>query len=192
MCFRLAGVEAIRAMIAKLGLSGTTAELTCRALVLGLFEGASPDTPMAEYLRNQDADAYRLCDRMYRDDGSPNDLTSPRDMVNFFTLLYRGEVVSAEDSRAMMDIMRRCQTNGRIPHLLPDRGPGKAAVIHKTGTLPCVANDCGIVLSGDKAYALALYYNGFGKDEPGRETSDRLDAFLAELSYDVFTAVTGA
>ncbi len=192
VCFRLAGIDAIRKAIADLGLSGTTAELTCRKLVLGLFEDAPDGMPMAEYLRRADADAFDLSTKLYDDPSIPNDQTTPRDMLHFFGMLYRGEVVSPDASRAMMEIMGRCQTNSRIPCLLPDEGPGKAKVIHKTGTIPWVTNDCGIVLSGENAYAIALLHNSFGAAEADRENANRADRALAELSRDIFAVMTKA
>lgn len=190
VCHRLAGIDAIRKMIEKLGLAGTTAELTCKRLVLGLFQGAPEDMSMAEYQRRADEDSFNLSTRLYDDPAVPNDVTTPRDMVNFFGMLYRGEVVSPEASRAMMEIMGRCQTNSRIPCLLPDEGPKRARVIHKTGTIPWVTNDCGIVLSGGSAYAVALLHNGFGAAEADRESANRADRLLAELSRDIFAVMT--
>ncbi len=192
VCHRLAGLDAIRKTIAGLGLSGTTAELTCRQLVLGLFKDAPEDMPMAEYLRRADEDSFDLSTKLYDDPAIPNDATTPRDMVRFFTMLCKGEVVSPAASRGMMEIMGRCQTNSRIPCLLPDEGPKKAKVIHKTGTLPWVTNDCGIVLSGGHAYALALFHNSFGAAEADRESANRADRALAELSRDIFAVMTAS
>jgi beta-lactamase class A len=71
-----------------------------------------------------------------------NDLTtSPEDMLRLLEMLALGEAVSPEASSEMVQLMARQQVNNRLPSLLP---PG-TIVAHKTGNLPGVVNDVGII-----------------------------------------------
>lgn len=78
--------------------------------------------------------------------------TTPLDMINFFELLAAGQMVSEEASNSMLDLLRRQRINNRIPALLP----AEAEVAHKTGELPGVKNDVGIVTGPAGSYVIAV------------------------------------
>ena len=87
----------------------------------------------------------------------------------------------------MLKIMKACQTNTRIPKLLPLGTP----VAHKTGTLDKLMVDGGIVYTPKGDYILCLFYNGplasredYDKNYLGRDG----EQYLAELSREIYDA----
>ncbi len=190
--YKLVGREKIRAGIDALGLENTRSDLNCRELILTLY-GIDLATSQAEVARifREGGWAAPINEAMYKKLESPNDISSPRDMVKVFSMIWNREILSAEACEGMLGIMGNCQTNSRIPYYLPQAGKYAAGVMHKTGTLRHVANDCGIVTANGKAYALALFYNGFDAGEAERADSHFGDRLLAELSRDVFNAFHG-
>jgi len=89
--------------------------------------------------------------------------TTPADVLKIFELIETGRAVSPEASRQMRQMLLRQQDKRRIPAGLAPEVP----VAHKTGSLPGIAHDAGIiylpagpvilvVLTGD----LADYRNG--------------------------------
>lgn len=67
--------------------------------------------------------------------------TSARDLERLFTGLIQGTIVSADASRAMLDLLGRQQINDRLPTGLPAGTP----IAHKTGNLDGIAHDAGVI-----------------------------------------------
>lgn len=112
----------------------------------------------------------------------PRDHTTPKAMLTLLTKLWKGELLTKENTAALLDIMYRCETGaGRIKGMLP---PG-TRVAHKTGTYPGTANDVGIIDLPDGTHvAVALYLKGSSKIE-GKDLEDAL-AQSARAVYDFF------
>lgn len=100
--------------------------------------------------------------------------TTPSDMLAFFEALAEGRLVSARASREMRALLARQTVNDRIPALLP----ASATVAHKTGELPGVRNDVGIVSGPNGRYAIAV----FGESASTREAT-RVIAEVARRAY---------
>ena len=116
-----------------------------------------------------------------------NDSTSPADMAKVLKLAYEKKLISPWVSEQMIQIMKLCHTNSRIPKDLP-RG---VKVAHKTGTLDKLANDCGIVYTEKGDYILCLFYNGntATQEEYDANFKGRMsDGLLARISKDVYDA----
>jgi beta-lactamase class A len=79
-------------------------------------------------------------------------LTTPADMLRFFDLLGNRLLVSPEASDAMIAVLLRQQISDRLPAYLPS----DAEVAHKTGDLPEVRHDVGIVFAGDSSWVIAV------------------------------------
>jgi beta-lactamase class A len=108
--------------------------------------------------------------------------TSPADMLLLLETIARGEAVSREASADMIHLMARQRVNDRIPRLLP---PG-TIVAHKTGNLPGVVNDVGIVYGGEQIFVVAVLVDGTRNDgEASRITSE-----LAAIAYEHFHSAT--
>ncbi len=71
------------------------------------------------------------------------DVTTPADTARFFRLLLQGRVVNAQASKEMLDLLAKQQINDRLPVLLP----AGTTVAHKTGNLPGVIHDAGIIMT---------------------------------------------
>ena len=114
-----------------------------------------------------------------------NDETSAFDAGKMMECFYNNDWVNDTISKQALDIMRLCQTNGRIPHLLPIG----TQVAHKTGTMDRVVNDVGIVYTEKGDYLLSLFYNGntASEEEYNENTHGYFgEKLLAELSLSIF------
>ncbi|MGI5837264.1 MAG: serine hydrolase [Chloroflexota bacterium] len=78
--------------------------------------------------------------------------STPTDMARFFRLLAGRSLVSPSASNQMIDLLLGQMTNDRIPALLP----ADAQVAHKTGELPGVRNDGGIVSGAGGRYIIVV------------------------------------
>lgn len=67
--------------------------------------------------------------------------TTPADVLKVFELIETGRAVTPEASRQMREVLLRQRDNRRIPAGLPAGLP----VAHKTGSLPGIAHDAGII-----------------------------------------------
>jgi beta-lactamase class A len=94
-------------------------------------------------------------------------VSTARDMVALVERMERGELVSAEASREMIAVMKRCQDTTGI------RRPfGDLSVANKTGALDALRSDVGIVYSKAGRIAMAITVDGiaqpdWGPDNPG-------------------------
>jgi len=179
--FKLTGRENIIANVLEpLELKATKCDLTCKDLIAVCFQDKPGEDNLSDNrcLRNTDAFTGKL---------ELNDETSPRDVAKVLELMYTGKWVNAEASEQALDIMKLCQTNGRIPKFLPKGTP----VAHKTGTMDRVANDAGIVYTPKGDYILTLFYNGntASEEEYSKNTHNFFsEGLLAHISEDVYNA----
>ncbi len=67
--------------------------------------------------------------------------TTPADVLKIFELIETGRAVSPGASRKMREVLLRQRDNRRIPAGLPPGTP----TAHKTGSLPGIAHDAGII-----------------------------------------------
>jgi len=89
-------------------------------------------------------------------------VTSVRDLVRFYGMLYGKELISPKASESLMGLLKEQQINDRIPARLP-RG---VKVAHKTGNLPGVVNDAGIIF-GPRTDVTLIVLNDGADYEPG-------------------------
>lgn len=147
------GPAAVTARMRDLGLDGITVNRPTVRLItdwLGIEETSAPaewrpgrSAALREALTEEERDAAAT-----RFDQDPRDTATPRDMAALLARLWRGELLSAESTALLLDIMGRSLTGERrIRGLLtPD-----AVVAHKTGTIGGTTNDAGIVTLPDDA-----------------------------------------
>jgi len=93
--------------------------------------------------------------------------STPRDMVTILERLERGEIVSAEASKEILEILKRCQDGAGIRRRL-----GGIPIANKTGSLDALRSDVGIVYSQGGRIAMAITVDGMPKpdwspDNPG-------------------------
>ena len=109
-----------------------------------------------------------------------SDVSSPADMVRLLELVQRGEVLSQTSREAVLEILKSQQLNSIIPFYLP---PG-TIVAHKTGGVPTVRCDVGIVYGPTGPYTVALMAKGV----TDMRVIDRSLAAVSKAVYDEFTA----
>ena len=108
-------------------------------------------------------------------------------MLKIIQHLYEGKMIDPVSDAEILGVMAQCQTNSRIPKLLPHG----VRVAHKTGTIDHLANDVGIVYTSKGNYALAMSYNGnlCSEEEYLNTRSSAVgDPILAQLSRDIYDA----
>ena len=104
--------------------------------------------------------------------------TSPGDMLRLLESLAVGEAVNPRASGEMVQLMARQLVNNRIPSLLP----AGTVVAHKTGNVPSVVNDVGIVYGPSGPFVVAVLVDGTNdEDEATRATAD-----IALMAYKRF------
>jgi beta-lactamase class A len=79
-------------------------------------------------------------------------LTTPADVLRFLELLASGALVSREASEEMTGVLLRQQIANRLPAYLPE----EAKVAHKTGDLPEVRHDAGIVFTERASWVIVV------------------------------------
>jgi beta-lactamase class A len=77
--------------------------------------------------------------------------TSSLDMLDLLELIARGRAVSPAASADMLHLLLRQKVNDRLPRLLPD----DVRVAHKTGNLPGIVNDVGILYGPNSTVVVA-------------------------------------
>lgn len=112
-------------------------------------------------------------------------VTSASDISLYFKKLYQGQIKSLAISAEIKDILSLGNINDRIPAKLPK----EVRVVHKTGELPGVRHDGGIVYasagSGEASpYIIVLMSKGLQYEDKGVEV-------LANISKDVYDYFVG-
>ncbi|MEE4217801.1 MAG: class A beta-lactamase [Xanthomonadales bacterium] len=136
------------------------------------------DPRLQTYFTDGSGEAYRKFVKDPQDQGTPNA------MSRLLAGLWRGQLLSPESTRALQEIMLRCETgNARLKGRLPDSTP----VAHKSGTVAGTVNDVGVItLPGESGHLVISVYvkNAVGE----RDEYERLIADISRTAYDYFVA----
>ncbi len=177
------GKANINATMTELGLSNTKVMWTCKELLYNAVGIKADDdeetikTKLSKGVLDYEASCFT--------DFEINDFTSPADMVSLFDSIYHHKILNDFACTAMINTMKRCQTNWRMPRYLP---PG-IEVSHKTGSIGGVANDVGIVYTDQADYILAIYYHG---EAPKTRINHQGFDFIANLSREIYDYVVSS
>jgi beta-lactamase class A len=106
--------------------------------------------------------------------------TSAGDMLNLLERIARGTAVSRTASADMLHLLLRQRVNDRLPRLLPD----EASVAHKTGNLPGIINDVGVIY-GPRSTTIIAGLIADTADEDGAALGL---ARVAQVAYSYFEA----
>jgi beta-lactamase class A len=110
-----------------------------------------------------------------------NNRVTAAGLCELMRLIEEGQAVSAEASRAMLDILHQQRFRSGIPAGLPDH----ARVANKTGEISTVAHDAGIVyLDGRDAYVVVILTE-WTPEAGGRQET------IARISRAVYQSLTG-
>jgi len=114
-------------------------------------------------------------------DAGMNNQVTAYDLMLLFEKIDKEELVNAEASMAMMDILLNQQFNDIIPANLP----AKVKVAHKTGWITGVHHDSGIVFLPDgRKYVLIILSKELKNEKEGVKTL----ASVSKMIYDYVTA----
>ncbi|MFD1787495.1 class A beta-lactamase [Sphingomonas floccifaciens] len=110
-------------------------------------------------------------------DADPRDTSTPRAMGDLLVRLRKGALLKPASTDFLFDVLARCKTGTkRVKALLPAGTPWA----HKTGTLPGISNDVGVMtLPNGHRVVIALLSYGIA-DPAARDTR------LAEIGRTVF------
>lgn len=105
---------------------------------------------------------------------------SASDMTNLLSLLYKGKLLNAADTKLLLSYMVDTVDEELIPAALPT----SATVYHKYGALEDNVHDSGIVVEGDQSYVISIFTNGKGYynyDQRATTFAELMDAIEANL-----------
>lgn len=139
----IVGKENVNATLRDLGLSKTRVVVDCRDILFDLVGlGGIPDEEKTVELFDERS-------RTVTEEASwslgviENNVTTPNEMLRLLEMIVNGKAAGRESCDAILETMGRCQTGQyRIIKHLPKE---KVDFAHKTGSLPGIRNDVGIV-----------------------------------------------
>ena len=181
------GKNAVTRTMHDLGLTDIHVPLTIREIFDDLLPSSDPTQDMLELAkgpRNRTGISYSL--------GPDNDTGTPAALTELLALIWRGETVSRAACAAMLEILLKQQLNNRLPRYLP---PGTPCA-HKTGTLPGIRNDSGIIYAGEHSHVAVTVFSRWDdeavSDDPiaRSEQPIAIDAAfgrIGRLLYDTFS-----
>ncbi len=156
----LLGVDAVNRTLDELGFPGTRLEGCGRDLHAAIAQdaGAAEDDPELLTLLRDPGVLSRL--RVL--DPRRTTRTTPRESTRLLSLIWRDEVADP----AACSEMRRILGLQVWPHRLRSGFPGSVTVSGKTGTLPGVRNEAGVVEYDEARYAVAVFTRASTWDDP--------------------------
>ena len=147
---RRVGLDAINATLAELGLERTTLIGDCRALLGSLTE----DTGLRLDSDDRTGDDAERLSRWRSLDPTRTSRTTPEEMTRLLAMVWRDEAGSPEACAEA----RRIMATQVWPHRLTSGFPDGVTLAAKTGTLPGIRNEAGVVTYPDGArYAVAVF-----------------------------------
>ncbi|MBV7255298.1 class A beta-lactamase [Pacificimonas sp. WHA3] len=203
------GASAVTAMVRGAAINDLTVSRTTKQLLVEFADYP----PLTRLVRDEGLSFAAAWDRMtpedegraealmaerYADDkyvgdflADPRDKASPDAMLNFLEQLWRGDLLNAEHTQLMKDIMARCETGkNRIEGKLP----AGTRVMHKTGTLDGptgVTNNAGVIeLPGGRGNLAVVIYVRNGNSEIA--ANEEIIADIAQMAYNYFVLTTPA
>jgi beta-lactamase class A len=137
------GLENVKAMLGDLGFEKTKIIADCRDILfdlVGLNDVPDEEKTMELY---REAASASVSGGSWSLGVEGNDVTTPDEMTRLLGMIAEGEAASRGSCDAILGIMGRCQTGRyRLPKYLPS---GAVKIAHKTGSLPGIRNDCGVL-----------------------------------------------
>ena len=180
------GAGSVTSTMHSLGLTDIHVPMTIRQIFDDLLPSADPTQDMlalATAPRNRTGRSYSL--------GADNDVGTPAALTELLARIWRGELVSRASCNAMLEILLKQQLNDRLPRYFP---PGTPCA-HKTGTLPGIRNDSGIIYANENSHVAVTVFSRWDDEAAGddpvanKETPIAIDsAFgrIGRLLYDAF------
>jgi beta-lactamase class A len=178
------GFENINNTMKVLGLTNTRVTKYCREILFDLV--GINDLDISEMTIEVFQNAIESVDYSgsWSLETGDNNVSTPLEMNTLLKLIETNKAVTRDSCQAILNIMTKCQTGmHRIPKYLPRK---KVHLQRKTGSLPGIRNDVGIITikgSGEK-YALSCFTR---KAEDIYEAEEVI-ARVSQSVYNYFTA----
>ena len=177
------GLENVKAMLGGLGFEKTKIVADCRNILfdlVGLNDVPDEEKTMELY---REAASASLGRGSWSLGVEGNDVTTPGEMTRLLGMIAGGEAASRGSCDAILEIMGRCQTGGyRLPKYLPS---GAVKIAHKTGSLPGIRNDCGVVTLKESGESYVI--SCFTKDTGDVYGAEEAIARASKNVYDYFS-----
>lgn len=104
-------------------------------------------------------------------------VTTPREMVRMFDLMYNGKLIKKDKlNQEMLGLMVKTNEEDRIPAGVPDG----VRVIHKTGNAIGALQDAGVVELTNRPYSLAVLQDNVNNEDE----AEKLTAEISKIIYD--------
>ena len=177
------GKDRVNGTLRSLGLEETKVVADCRDILFDLIGlGGLPDGEKTLALFDEKARGAAL-GGTWSLGVEDNDVTTPDEMLRLLEMIVEGEAASRESCDVIMDIMSKCQTGGnRVPKYLPRE---EIELAHKTGSLPGVRNDAGLVTI--RATGERYLISCFTKGAEDVYTAEEAIALASKGVYEYFT-----
>ena len=137
------GIDNVNSTLKELGLEKTKIVVGCREILFDLIglNNLPPEEKTIDLYREKSVGAVTKGSWSLGVDN--NDVTTPNEMLKLLETIARGEAVSPKSCEAILATMKKCQTGAyRLVKYLPK---DKIDFAHKTGSLPGIRNDVGMI-----------------------------------------------
>jgi beta-lactamase class A len=178
------GFENINTTMRELGLTNTRVTKYCREILfdlVGINDIDISEMTIDVFQRAAESVEYIGSWSLETDD---NDVSTPLEMNKLLELIATNKAASRASCQAILDIMSKCQTGTyRIPKYLPQK---KVSLKRKTGSLPGIRNDVGIVTIKETGERYAL--TCFTRKAEDIYEAEEVIARVSQSVYEYFTA----
>lgn len=184
------GTSAVNARMQALGIDGIRVDRYIWELLANYYgdADASQAQPLDPAGYATLAESERSAEQRRRNsdawNADPRDTATARGMADLLARLWRGELLAADTTRVLQDIMRQTRTGSdRLRGMLPP----KTALANKTGTVGDSINDIGVIaLPGDRGHVVAVV---FVQSRESTAARDGTIAQIARAAHDYFLFV---
>lgn len=181
--FDAVGDDAIGALLRELGLRGTRIPQRCRDMADALVADTGA-RGFDEVQARLQADP-RLLDALSVRDPARTNAATPREMTALLSALWADRAAAPESCAAVRRLMRLQVWPHRLASGFPDDGWGVAG---KTGTLPGIRNEIGVVELPDGMRVAVAVFTRADSPAPSLPQADRLIGTAARIAVDALRA----
>jgi beta-lactamase class A len=128
----------------------------------------------------------KMMDMAARERGLDN-FTSAGDIARLLELLATDQALTPEGCARALDILARQQVNDRLPLLLPS----EVKVVHKTGELPGLRHDVGILFIDSRRVVIAALTKDVSAPVGQGLVGGQASELIARVSRSIFDTITG-
>lgn len=120
----------------------------------------------------------KMMDFIAREKGLEN-LTTAYDMSSLFKVLYNGTYLNCENSKLLIDILKRQQIRDKIPFYMPTREWPNIA--NKTGTLEGIENDSALITISKGNFVFTIMSKSLPNNVYGVVTISRVGKMMWDI-----------